>query len=86
MCDKKICDMPFDDSDITTYNPLQNKVSIHPEKKVKEYLERLTYNKFSFIDVSGVTRTCFKKFITLVARSKNKERKQYEFSCEIEQI
>jgi hypothetical protein len=65
-CDIQICDMPFDQSDITTYNPLQNKVSIKPEKKVKEYLERLTYNKFSFIDVNGVTRTCFKKFITLV--------------------
>ena len=65
-CDIQICDMPFDQSDITTYNPLQNKLAIQPEKKVKEYLERLTYNKFSFIDVNGVTRTCFKKFITLV--------------------
>ena len=65
-CELKPCEMPYDESDITTYNPLQNKVSIQPEKKVKEYLERLTYNKFSFIDVSGVTRTCFKKFITLV--------------------
>jgi len=65
-CDIQICDMPFDQSDITTYNPLQNKLSIKPEKKVKEYLERLTYNKFSFIDDSGVIRTCFKKFITLV--------------------
>jgi hypothetical protein len=60
------CDMPFDDSGITTYNPLQNILTIKPEKKVKKYLERLSYNKFSFIDVSGVTRTCFKKFITLV--------------------
>jgi len=66
ICDIKICDMPFDESDITAYNPLHNKLSIKPEKKVKQYLERLTYNKFSFIDDTGVTRTCFKKFITLV--------------------
>ena len=60
------CEMPFDENDITQYNPLHNVLSITPEKKVKEYTERLSYNKFSFVDTNGNTRTCFKKFITLV--------------------
>ena len=60
------CEMPFDENDITQYNPLQYTLNITPEKKVKEYTERLSYNKFSFIDTKGITRTCFKKFITLV--------------------
>jgi hypothetical protein len=60
------CEMPFDENDITQYNPLHNVLSITPEKKVKEYTERLSYNKFSFVDTNGITRTCFKKFITLV--------------------
>ena len=60
------CEMPFDENDITQYNPLQSTLSICPEKKVKEYTERLSYNKFVFVDTNGITRTCFKKFITLV--------------------
>jgi hypothetical protein len=60
------CEMPFDKNDITQYNPLQSTLSICPEKKVKEYTERLSYNKFVFVDTNGITRTCFKKFITLV--------------------
>ena len=62
----ELCDMPFDINEITFYNPLQNAVSIVPEKKVKEYTERLSYNKFRFTDINGNVKTCFKKFITLV--------------------
>jgi hypothetical protein len=62
----ELCDMPFDINEITFYNPLQNKVSVFPKKNVKEYTERLSYNKFKFIDISGNVKTCFKKFITLV--------------------
>ena len=61
-----LCEMPFDENDITHYNPLQSTLNISPEKKVKEYTERLSYNKFVFVDTNGITRTCFKKFITLV--------------------
>jgi hypothetical protein len=60
------CEMPFDENDITQYNPLHNIVNIVPEKKVREYSERLSYNKFAFVDADGITRTCFKKFITLI--------------------
>ena len=60
------CELPFDENDITQYNPLHNILNISPEKKVKEYTERLSYNKFAFVDTNGITRTCFKKFITLV--------------------
>jgi hypothetical protein len=62
----ELCDMPFDINEITFYNPLQNAVSIFPDKKVKEYTERLSYNKFKFTDINGNVKTCFKKFITLV--------------------
>jgi len=61
-----LCEMPFDENDITHYNPLQSTLHISPEKKVNEYIERLSYNKFVFVDTNGITRTCFKKFITLV--------------------
>ena len=60
------CELPFDENDITQYNPLHNILNITPEKKVKEYTERISYNKFEFVDTNGITRTCFKKFITLV--------------------
>ena len=60
------CEMPFDENDITQYNPLHNVLSITPKKRVREYTERLSYNKFEFIDIDGNKRTCFKKFITLV--------------------
>ena len=62
----ELCDMPFDINEITFYNPLQNAVSVFPNKNVKEYTERLSYNKFKFIDINGNVKTCFKKFITLV--------------------
>jgi hypothetical protein len=62
----ELCDMPFDINEITFYNPLQNAVSVFPDKKVKEYTERLSYNKFRFTDINGNVKTCFKKFITLV--------------------
>jgi hypothetical protein len=62
----EFCDMPFDINEITLYNPLQNAVSVIPDKKVKEYNERLSYNKFKFTDIDGNVKTCFKKFITLV--------------------
>ena len=39
---------------------------VFPDKKVKEYTERLSYNKFRFTDINGNVKTCFKKFITLV--------------------
>jgi len=58
--------MPFDINEITFYNPLQNAVSVFPDKKVKEYTERVSYNKFKFTDINGNVKTCFKKFITLV--------------------
>jgi hypothetical protein len=62
----ELCDMPFDINEITLYNPLQNAVSVFPDKKVKKYTERLSYNKFRFTDINGNVKTCFKKFITLV--------------------
>ena len=60
------CEMPFDENDITQYNPLHNVLGINPKKRVREYTERLSYNKFEFIDTEGNKKTCFKKFITLV--------------------
>jgi hypothetical protein len=61
-----LCEMPFDENDITQYNPLHNVLKINPKKRVSEYTERLSYNKFAFLDTDGNKRTCFKKFITLV--------------------
>jgi hypothetical protein len=60
------CEMPFDENDITQYNPLHNVLGINPKKRVREYTDRVSYNKFEFIDTEGNKKTCFKKFITLV--------------------
>jgi hypothetical protein len=60
------CEMPFDNGNVTDFNPLHNKVGIIPNKKVANYLERVSYNRYLFEDVNGIKKTCFKKYITLV--------------------
>ena len=60
------CKMPYDTNNITSYNPLHNRVGIVPNKKVANYLERVSYNKYIFEDINGEKKTCFKKYITLV--------------------
>ena len=60
------CEMPYENSEITNYSPLYDSLKIYPEKKVTQYESRISYNKYSFIDISGIKRECFKKYITLV--------------------
>ena len=58
--------MPYENNECTLYNPIYEKINMSPLKKVKRYVKRDTYNKYTFIDISGVERQCFKKYITLV--------------------
>jgi len=58
--------MPYEKDEFTLYNPIYETIKVTPKKKVKEYLSRNSYNKYTFVDVSGVKRECFKKYITLV--------------------
>ena len=60
------CEMPYDENEITLYNPIYETLNITPKKKVNKYLSRNSYNKYTFVDISGVERECFKKYITLV--------------------
>jgi len=60
------CEMPYDENEITQYNPIYETLNINIKKKVGEYLSRNSYNKYTFVDISGVQRECFKKYITLV--------------------
>jgi hypothetical protein len=60
------CEMPFNNNNVTDYNPLHNSVGKVPEKKIKNYIERISYNKFLFEDTNGNKKVCFKKYITLV--------------------
>ena len=50
----------------TTYSPVFSYLGINPEFPLQEYTGKKTYNEYEFKDVSGNTKTCFKKFITLV--------------------
>ncbi len=58
--------MNFEEDSCTTYNPIYNYTSIHPEKNVSEYTTQISYNEFEFIDNSGNKKVGFKKFISLV--------------------
>ena len=60
------CEMPYTINNVTAYNPLHNAVGKVPEKKIKKYIERISYNKFLFEDTNGNKKLCFKKYITLV--------------------
>ena len=60
------CEMPYEKDEITLYNPIYEAICVNPIKKVKEYISRNSYNKYTFVDISGVKRECFKKYITLV--------------------
>ena len=60
------CKMPYTINNVTAYNPLHNAVGKVPEKKIKKYIDRLSYNKFLFEDTNGNKKLCFKKYITLV--------------------
>jgi len=58
--------MPYENNELTLYNPIYEQINMKPEKKVHTYVKRNTYNRYTFIDVSGVEKECFKKYITLV--------------------
>ena len=60
------CEMPYNINNVTAYNPLHKAVNKVPEKKVKKYIDRISYNKFLFEDKDGNKKICFKKYITLV--------------------
>jgi hypothetical protein len=60
------CEMPYDENEITLYNPIYETLNVTPKKKVDKYVSRNSYNKYTFVDISGVERECFKKYITLV--------------------
>lgn len=60
------CEMPYNINNVTSYNPLHKAVNKIPEKKVKKYIDRISYNKFLFEDKNGNKKICFKKYITLV--------------------
>lgn len=60
------CEMPYTMNNVTQYNPLHKAVGKVPEKKIKKYIDRVTYNKFLFEDKDGNKKLCFKKYITLV--------------------
>ena len=62
----KECEMPYTIDNVTSYNPLHKAVGNVPEKKIKKYIERVSYNKFLFEDKNGNKKICFKKYITLV--------------------
>lgn len=56
----------YDNGNYTLYNPLFEYTGVTPEKEVKEYTNKKSYNEYEFIDQSGNKRECYKKFITLV--------------------
>ena len=60
------CEMPYTNNEVTSYSPLYEVLNIYPEKRVDTYESRVTYNKYSFTDLSGNKRECYKKYITLV--------------------
>ena len=60
------CEMPYNINNVTAYNPLHKVVGKVPEKKIKKYIDRISYNKFLFEDKDGNKKICFKKYITLV--------------------
>jgi len=60
------CEMPYEKNEITLYNPIYETLNLTPKKKVDKYVSRNSYNKYTFVDISGVERECFKKYITLV--------------------
>ena len=58
--------MPYENNEITNYNPLHKELGITIQSKVKSYESRVSYNKYEIVDVSGNRVECFKKYITLV--------------------
>ena len=60
------CEMPYENNEVTLYNPIYETTQMIPAKKVAKYVSRNTYNRYTFLDASGVERECFKKYITLV--------------------
>ncbi len=58
--------MNFEEDKYTTFNPIYEYTSIHPEKTVTEYTKQISYNEYEFIDNSGNKKCGFKKFISLV--------------------
>ena len=60
------CEMPYENNEVTLYNPIYETTCMTPPKKVAKYVSRNTYNRYTFVDASGVERECFKKYITLV--------------------
>jgi len=58
--------MPYENNEVTNYNPLHKELGINIKSKVKSYESRLTYNKYEIVDISENRVECFKKYITLV--------------------
>jgi hypothetical protein len=56
----------YDSGNYTIYNPLYEYTGVTPNKVVKEYISKKSYNEYEFIDTSGNKLECYKKFITLV--------------------
>ena len=47
----------------TTYSPVFSYVGMTPEFPLQEYIEKKTYNEYTFKDIYGNVKTCFKKYI-----------------------
>jgi hypothetical protein len=59
--------MAFQEEETTTdFSPVYDYLGISAKRKVKEYVQQHSYNEYEFVDTSGNTNRCFKKFITLV--------------------
>ena len=51
--------MPYENEEYTKYNPLHEELGITLTSRVATYGNRISYNKYEIIDMSGNKKECF---------------------------